>query len=129
MKRSTPHGPAGFTLLEVLVALTIIAVALAAAFRAATLGIEGAQLLRTRSLALWVAQNRVALAQLRDPWPEPGENGGTASQGGVDFLWREVVTATPNPELRKIEVAVSQPATPDYAQSRLTAYLSRSSVR
>ncbi|MBI3148663.1 MAG: type II secretion system minor pseudopilin GspI [Betaproteobacteria bacterium] len=119
----------GFTLLEVLVALTIIAVALAAAFRGATLGVEGAQLLRTRTLAQWVAQNRVGLAQLQEPWSEPGERNGQAVQGGQEFLWREIVSGTPNPNLRKLEVSVSEPATPAYVQARLVAYLSRTTPR
>ena len=112
-----------------LVALTIIAVALAAASRAANLGTEGAELLRTRSLALWVAQNRVALAQLQQPWPESGERSGQAPQGGLVFAWRETVTTTPNPELRKIDVSVSLPESPEYVQARLTAFLPRISAR
>ncbi len=112
-------------MLEVLVALTIIAVALAAAFRGATLATEGAQLLRARTLAQWVAQNRVALAQLAEPWPELGERNGEAKQGGRLFSWRERVSGTPNPSLRKLEVTVSEPGQPDYAQARLTAYLPR----
>lgn len=115
----------GFTLLEVLVALAIIAVALAAAFRGATLGTEGAELLRTRTLAQWVAQNRVALAQLSEPWPGLGERSGEAEQAGQRFLWCETVSGTPNPNLRKVEVAVSTQDQPSYVQARLIAFLAR----
>jgi general secretion pathway protein I len=54
---------AGFTLIEVLVALTIVAVAMAAAVRATGLMTQGNGLLRDKSLALLAAQGR--LAELR----------------------------------------------------------------
>ena len=53
-----------FTLIEVLVALAIVAVALAAGMRALAQSADGASSLKARTLALWVAQNRLANAQL-----------------------------------------------------------------
>ena len=53
----------GFTLLETLVALAILAIALSAAFRAVGATTGSAEGLRDRLLADWVAQNR--LAELR----------------------------------------------------------------
>src|SRR5256885_498304 len=52
----------GFTLIEILVALAIIAVALAAGLRALSQSIDSAGALKQRTLALWVAQNRIAAA-------------------------------------------------------------------
>ncbi|NDP43784.1 MAG: type II secretion system minor pseudopilin GspI, partial [Aromatoleum sp.] len=54
----------GFTLIEILVALAILAVALAAGMRAVAQSSDSATLLKQRTLALWVAQNRLAAAQV-----------------------------------------------------------------
>ena len=56
-----------FTLIEVLVALAIVAVALAAGMRALAQSADGATSLKMRTLALWVAENPLARAQLADP--------------------------------------------------------------
>ena len=113
----------GFTLVEILVALAIVAVALAAGMRALAQSADGASSLKARTLALWVAQNRLANAQMADPWPPAGANDGDAVEAGVRFVWRETVTGTPNGAFRKIEIVVAQPDTPDYALARLVGYL------
>jgi general secretion pathway protein I len=113
----------GFTLVEILVALAIVAVALAAGMRALAQSADGASALKARTLALWVAQNRLANAQLANPWPGAGTNEGSAVQAGTRFLWRESVSGTPNPAFRKVEIVVAQPDAPDYALAHLVGYI------
>ena len=112
-----------FTLIEVLVALAIVAVALAAGMRALAQSADGATSLKARTLALWVAENRLARAQLADPWPATGTRTGDETQAGDSLAWRETVTETPNPAFRKIEIVVADPGVPDYALARLVGYL------
>ena len=73
---------------------------------------------------MWVAQNRLAAAQVATPWPALG-NYATARRRrpAPRFVWRESVTATPNPAFRKIEITVSDPGAPDYALARISGYL------
>ena len=111
----------GFTLIEVLVALAIIAVALSAGMRALAQSADGASSLKSRTLARWVAENRLARAQVDDP--SAAEGSGDETQAGIRFAWRQTVTATPNPAFRRIEVIVTEPGTPDYALARLVGYL------
>jgi general secretion pathway protein I len=113
----------GFTLVEILVALAIVAVALAAGMRALAQSADGATALKARTLALWVAQNRLANAQLASPSPGLGTSNGDAVQAGNRFVWRETVTGTPNPAFRKIEILVSEPQAPDYVLARLVGYV------
>src|SRR5512146_625071 len=96
----------GFTLVEVLVALAIVAIALMSALRAAGQGTNNVGELRTRLLAGWVAENLLAEHRARADWLPPGIQRGTAREGGLDFAWREEVIATPNAAFRRVEVQV-----------------------
>ena len=96
----------GFTLLETLVALAILAIALAAAFRAMGVATRSAAELRDRTLAELVADNRLAELRASKSFPPTGGNEGEALQAGQRFRWREDVSATPNPLFRRVDVRV-----------------------
>ena len=98
---------AGFTLIEVLVALAIVSIALLAALRAAGQGTSNVGDLRARMLAGWVGANLMAEHRARSDWLPLGIQRGKERQGGVEFAWREEVIATPNPAFRRIDVFVS----------------------
>ena len=93
--------------------------------RAVAQSADAATLLKQRTLALWVAQNQLALAQLEAPWPAPGGRNGQAAQAGASFVWRESVSGTPNPAFRRIEIVVADAREPDYVLARLTGFLGR----
>jgi len=115
--------PRGFTLVEILVALAVVAVALAAGMRALAQSADGAGTLKARTLAMWVAQNRIATAEFARELPPAGRRSGDATQGGTAFVWRESVGATPNPAFRRIDVEVAEASAPDYVLARLTGYV------
>ena len=114
---------AGFTLVEVLVALAIVAIALMSALRAAGQGTNSAGELRSRLLAGWVAEDRLAEHRARRDWLPPGIQRGTGRQGGVDFAWREEVAATPNPSFRRIDVRVFAGAEESHSLAHLAGFL------
>ncbi len=114
-----------FTLVEVLVALTIVAVALAAAARAARVATDTAEEARLRTLATWVAQNRIAERDMSRVFPSAGVNQGSANMAGIDFSWTETVSETPNPAFRKLTVQVQRPQDTQTLVT-LNAYLVRS---
>ena len=114
---------AGFTLVEVLVALAIVSIALLAALRAAGQGTAAVGELRLRLLAGWVAENRLAEHRARGDWLALGIGRGTQSQGGVEFAWREEVIATPNAAFRRVDVFVSAPAEASRSLARLTGFV------
>jgi general secretion pathway protein I len=108
---------------EILVALAIVAIALTAGMRALAQATDTAAALKARTLALWVAQNRLAAAQIEIPWPALGRYNGEATEAGVTFVWQASVSTTPNPAFRKIDIAVADPATPDYALANLAGFI------
>ena len=113
----------GFTLLETLVALAILAIALAAVMRATGAGINHADAMRMRVLADWVAQNRLAQHAARGDFLPPGLQNGEETQAGIQLLWQEDISVTPNPAFRRIEVSVFAPDDPEYALRRLSGFL------
>lgn len=115
----------GFTLVEVLVALAILAVALAAAGRSVALSTDSAMEHKQRVLAGLVAENRLGELVARRAWPGIGVSEGTERQAGVDFRWRAEVFATPHPGLRRVEIQVSDAADPTHELRRLVGVLSR----
>src|SRR5206468_2519141 len=82
----------------------VLAVELTEGMRAVAQSADAATLLKQRTLALWVAQNRLASAQLETPWPALGRRDGAAAQANANFVWRETVSGTPKPAFRKIEI-------------------------
>ena len=120
MKRTRAPG---FTLIEVLVALAIVAVALSAGMRALAQGADGASSLKARTLALWVAENRLARAQLDVSAHGATAASGDETQAGMALAWRQTIGTTPNPAFRRIEIVVTEPGRPDYALARLVGYL------
>ena len=113
----------GFTLIEVLVALAIVAIALLSALRAAGQGTNNVGELRSRLLAGWVAENLLAEHRARADWLPLGIQRGSSRQGGLDFAWREEVIATPNPSFRRVDVRVYASADETHALAHLAGFV------
>ncbi len=119
-----PRRAGGFTLVEVLVAMTIAAVALMAAIRATTsLAVDGAEL-RARTLAQWSAENRLVQIRVAREWPNLGRRQFDCSQGGIALLCREDVFQTPNPLFRRVEISVFD-ASASFRFARLVGFSTR----
>lgn len=117
------HRPHGFTLIEVLVALAVLAIALAAVMRAMGQAIDVTSSLRDHDEALWVAQNRYAAHQMRRDWPSVDTTDGETEMGGKKWYWREQVSTTPEPKMRRIEITVRRLADSKETAAKLVGYL------
>jgi general secretion pathway protein I len=117
-------GAAGFTLVEVLIAMTIAATALMAAIRATgSMALSSADL-RQRTLAQWSAENRLAQIRIAGEWPNLGRRQFDCSQAKVGLLCREEVFQTPNPLFRRVEISVFT-ADESHRLSRLVGFSTR----
>jgi general secretion pathway protein I len=104
----------GFTLIECLVALFIVAVVLASASRAIGLIISDVHDSFVREVATWVAENEYNQYLLNNQYPDLGIVKKKLSSAGVDFNVTETVLQTPNPYFRRIEITISEKSTPDH---------------
>lgn len=124
--RSLKHPrPDGFTLVEVLVALAVLAIALAAVLRAMGQAIDLSTDLRLRTVALWAAQERAAeleLKQRQSSLPAIDTTDGTMEFGDGEWRWREKVSTTPAKEIRRVDIEIRAPNSPDVL-GRLTLFL------
>ena len=96
----------GFTLLEVLVALVIVATGIAATTQALGALTGRTEALEARMLSTWVASNRLAENRFTRSWPGLGGYQGEAKQGGRTWYYREEVVATLDPDIRRVNVYV-----------------------
>ena len=103
---SSRQANAGFTLLEVLVALVIVGTVLGASLRAVASLAQNSAGLRATMMANWSAENRLAQIRLGHEWPALGEKTFPCPQGELNLLCEEHVLSTPNPSFRRVEVLV-----------------------
>ncbi|RBB99459.1 type II secretion system protein GspI [Pseudomonas sp. MWU12-2115] len=120
----TRSRESGFTLIEVLVALAIIAVAMSAAVRVAGLMTQSSGILRDRSVAMIAAQSRMAELQLEGRL-QTGVKAVDCDQGRLLLRCEQVIAAAENGRLLKVGIQVfnrNQDAPP---LTRLETLLSR----
>lgn len=115
----------GFTLIEVLVALAVLAVAMAAATRSTAFATDSVNEVKLRMLAGFVAENCLSEMAARHTWPPIGTLEGLQEQAGLPFRWRAEVFETPHPLLRRVEVHVIDPRDPSHELRRLVGVLPR----
>ena len=106
MQRIKIRNVQGFTLLEVLVALVIVATVLGASLRAVASLAQNSSSLRATMMATWSAENRLAQIRIGHEWPELGERNFPCPQGELSLMCQENVLTTPNPSFRRVEVLV-----------------------
>lgn len=96
----------GFTLIEVLIALAVVAIALLALTRAASVQVQSFDALRERTLAGWVAANVLTETRLATAFPPTGRSDGRMQLASRDWRWTRDVQATQNNEIRRIEISI-----------------------
>jgi general secretion pathway protein I len=98
----------GFTLLEVLVALAVIAFSLAAAASAVSGNTRNASGLQQRTYAHWVAMNKMAELHVDKKWPSIRTTKGSALMARHEWFWAIKVSKTPDNKdfMRRVDITV-----------------------
>lgn len=122
--------PAGFTLIEVMVALMIVGIALPALMFQLGTQLDSTRVINDRTQAAWIAQNQLALLQLRQAAGEAlpaGEWQGESATGARQWYWRRTAEPTPAPGVLRHTIRVYDSSTAmasaDQALISLDAYL------
>jgi general secretion pathway protein I len=105
MKRQ-PDAAGGFTLVEILIALAVLAIAITAAAHSMGAAVDTTAALRERMLARWVAEDRLAEIELKNEWPALDTKEGDAEMGGRKFHWIQETGTTPVSRMRRVELSV-----------------------
>ncbi len=106
MKPTTKRGANGFSLIEVLVAIGMVALALMAGMAVSMTLIRFTERQPALLLAQLCAQNDLVRLRLRYQLPEGGDSASTCTQAGRDFYVRLSVMASPNPDFRLVSTQV-----------------------
>lgn len=124
-KKIAYKANSGFTLIECLVALFIIAIVLASATRSISMTITDVEDTTSREAANWVVNNQYAGYRIDGIYPDLGISKKTVQMAGRSFLVMSTVSATPNPYFRRIDIAVSTTDKPDHILFKTVNFMSQ----
>ncbi len=113
----------GFTLIEVLIAVFVLGFALSAIITSTGRYGANAAVLREKTLALWVAHNRLTEIGLEPAWPPVGKSDGDAELAGVEWRWDVTVAETPDPRVRRVDITVRPKAQADGQAAALSSFV------
>ena len=108
-----PAAHRGFTLIEVLAALVIVALGMIAAIQAVTQSARNGTYLRDKTLAHWIAMNLITEQRLQSSPPEVTKSSDELEFAGQRWRWTMVVTQTPVDSLRRMDVSVRRAESPE----------------
>lgn len=106
MRSPRPARARGFTLIEVLVALAIVTLGMAALLGTLSSAAGTAGYLQDKSLAEWIALNQVSKIRLQSQLPTKGNSDGEIDYAGRKWKWSQVVDGMPIPGILRIDVKV-----------------------
>ncbi|MGH8530607.1 MAG: type II secretion system minor pseudopilin GspI [Nevskiales bacterium] len=96
----------GFTLIEVLVSVAILALALGAVITAGSRYVDNTVYLREKTLATWIAHNVIVEATLQQRFPDKGKEEDEVEFANRKWTWVAETQETPDPDLRRMDVSI-----------------------
>lgn len=106
MNNSRRPYVAGFTLLEVLVALAILAITLGALIKASGSYASNATYLKEKTFAQWIARNKAVEYHLANTFPAVGSREGDVTYAQQEWRWRVKVSTTDDRRLRRLDIDI-----------------------
>lgn len=103
----------GFTLIEVLVALSIVVVAFVALYSGLLQMVSAMTLMQEKTIATWVAYDRITELRIIKNYPDVGESDGKVEMGRISWLYKTEIRATDSADIRQVIVRVAPENDPD----------------
>lgn len=107
MMRANKRPTRGFTLIEVMVALTIVAFSLTAVGASMSQMIDAATTMRDRTYASWIAQNKITEIRLANTIPDVGTSSGEIEFGNTNWEWNVAISESGIENFKRIDVSIS----------------------
>ena len=107
LKPINNHKKSGFTLIEVMIALAIVAISLGSAIAITSQDIMRADSMQHRTYANWIAQNKLTEARINNIKPDAGVKDGSIMFAGNNWKWETRISKTGIDDLYRMDVAVS----------------------
>ena len=108
---NTPAGKRdrfqGIVLLEVMIALVVVSLGMLAVHGTLIKFAETAHYMKKKSLASWIASNKITEFSLAPRWPEIGETSGNLDFANLEWYWQAKVSQTEVENLRRVDVTVA----------------------
>ena len=107
MVRKRSDRTAGFTLVEVMVALAIAGLSLAAVAASISQMVDAGSAMQERTYASWIALNKIAELRLANVVPEVSSSSGEVDYAALEWAWRATISETGVANLFRVDVEVS----------------------
>ncbi len=122
-KCQSAHRQGGFTLLEVMLALAIFALAGLAIIKTVNASLYGSDHLEKISIGQWVAANQLVEANLETKWP-PQKEDGRVDMANREWFYKKIVKETEDKNMRAIVIEVRENEKDKHSIASLTTYVS-----
>lgn len=114
---------AGFTLIEVLVALAIVVISFLAMYGSAQQVVATTTLLQDKTFATWVAHDQITTLRIAGGFPDSERQNGEIELAGLEWRYSILIKETGSPAIRQIIVEVAPAAEPERVLAQVTGVL------
>ena len=118
----------GFTLIEVLIAMTILSITLIAVIKTVTAQSKNIYYLKTKSIANLIASNKLIEIELQKTWPNIGITKGNEKMADNIWYWEVNVSKTPDNNVRRLEINIKKSPTDKNFITTLIGYTGKQKV-